>query len=66
MHALQCPFFCILCHAFKHMLIVLACRLGATGLSLTSTVALVGLARPALDGNNLHMAHHADRKAGID
>ncbi|KAL3139974.1 hypothetical protein ABBQ38_004261 [Trebouxia sp. C0009 RCD-2024] len=39
--------------------------LGATALSLTSTVVLVGLARPALDGNNLHMAHHADSKTGV-
>ena len=42
-----------------------SCRLGATGLSLTSTVVLVGLARPALDGNNLAMAHHVDGKAGV-
>ena len=43
----------------------LPCRLGATGLSLTSTVVLVGLARPALDGNNLHTAHHADSNTGV-
>ena len=44
--------------------LLIFCRLGATGLSLTSTVVLVGLARPAVDGNNLHKHHHADSQEG--
>lgn len=41
--------------------------LGATGLSLTSTTVLVGLVRPAIDGNNsAHTQHHVHDKTGIN
>ena len=39
------------------------CRLGAAGLSLTSTTVLVGLVRPVLDGKNVDGMHHLTHKA---
>ncbi len=34
------------------------CRLGAAGLSLTTTTVLVGLVRPVVDGKNVDDLHH--------
>ena len=39
------------------------CRLGAAGLSLTTTTVLVGLVRPVVDGKNVDDLQHIMSKS---
>ncbi len=41
----------------------IVCRLGAAGLSLTTTTVLVGLVRPVMDGKNVDDLHHLMSKS---
>lgn len=41
----------------------IVCRLGAAGLSLTSTTVLVGSVRPFMDGKNVDGLHHFTPKS---